>query len=76
MYKRDRFELLSAYLDGEVAASERRQIEDWLTTAPELQCLYMRVMKLCQKWRIMPVPPVQQLVKQCAVGQVFSHGNT
>ncbi len=27
MYKRDRFELLSAYLDVEVTASQRRQIE-------------------------------------------------
>jgi anti-sigma factor RsiW len=63
MYKRDRFELLSAYLDVEVTASQRRQIEHWLTTAPEVQCLYTRVLKLCQKWRTMPVPPVQQLVK-------------
>ncbi len=44
MYKRDHFELLSAYLDVEVTASQRRQIEHWLTTAPEVQCLYTRVL--------------------------------
>ncbi len=39
MYQRDRFELLSAYLDGEVTAAERRQIEQWLATEPEVQSL-------------------------------------
>uniref|UniRef100_A0ACD5GTL5 Anti-sigma factor family protein n=1 Tax=Desertifilum tharense IPPAS B-1220 TaxID=1781255 RepID=A0ACD5GTL5_9CYAN len=34
MLKRDRFELLSAYLDGEVTASERQQVENWLDTDP------------------------------------------
>jgi len=29
MLKRDRFELLSAYLDGEVTAAQRQQVEDW-----------------------------------------------
>jgi anti-sigma factor RsiW len=28
----ERFELLSAYLDGEVTASERKQVEAWLAT--------------------------------------------
>jgi anti-sigma factor RsiW len=42
IHKRDRFELLSAYLDGELTATERRQIEDWLKTAPEVQRLYAR----------------------------------
>lgn len=32
--KRDRFELLSAYLDGEVTSSERHQVEDWLRSDP------------------------------------------
>ncbi len=34
IYKRNRFELISAYIDGEVTAAERRQINDWLTTDP------------------------------------------
>jgi anti-sigma factor RsiW len=46
---RDRFELLNAYLDGEVTAAERRQIEDWLTTDSTIQCLYARALELRQK---------------------------
>lgn len=46
MHERDRFELLNAYLDGEVTAAERRQIEDWLTTDSAAQCLYSRALEL------------------------------
>ncbi len=60
MYKRDLFELLSAYLDGEVTAKERQQIEHWLTTDPGVQRLYARVLKLRQTWQSMPVPAAQQ----------------
>jgi len=60
MQKRDRFELLSAYLDGEVTAAERRQVEEWLANDPGVQCLYARLLKLRQGLRTMPVPPVQQ----------------
>lgn len=44
--KRDRFELLSAYLDGEVTAKERYQVEDWLKSDPQIQCLYARLIQL------------------------------
>lgn len=56
MLKRDRFELLSAYLDGEVTASERRQVEDWLKNEPETQRLYARLLKLRQSLQAMPMP--------------------
>lgn len=46
--KRDRFELLSAYLDGEVAAEERRRVEQWLDEDPDTQCLYQRLLQLRQ----------------------------
>jgi anti-sigma factor RsiW len=75
MHQRDRFELLSAYLDGEVTAAERRQIDDWLTTDPGVQRLYERVLKLHYRWRIMPVPPAQQPVEP-RVEQVFPRLNT
>jgi anti-sigma factor RsiW len=53
---RDRFELLSAYLDGEVTADERRQVEDWLTNDPTVQRLHERLLKLRQSFQAMPVP--------------------
>ena len=59
MHNRDRFELLNAYLDGEVTAAQGRQIENWLTTDSEVQCLYARTLKLRQKQQIMS-PLAQQ----------------
>lgn len=56
MMKRDRFELLSAYLDGEVTAAERRQVEKWLADDPTVQRLYARLLKLRQSLRTLPVP--------------------
>jgi anti-sigma factor RsiW len=64
IHNRDRFELLSAYLDGEVSAAERRQIESWLTTDPQVQCLYARVLKLRSRWGTMPLLPAQQPVSR------------
>ncbi len=49
MPNRDRFELLNAYLDGEVTAAQRQQIDNWLTTDSQVQCLYARALKLRQK---------------------------
>lgn len=46
--KRDRFELLSAYLDGEVSPDERRLVATWLDEDPEAQCLYRRLLQLRQ----------------------------
>ncbi len=60
MVKRDRFELLSAYLDGEVTATERRQVEEWLANDASVQCLYARLLKLRQGLRTLPVPAAQQ----------------
>lgn len=45
---RDRFELLSAYLDGELSALERQQVETWLSQEPEVQNLYRRLLNLRQ----------------------------
>ncbi len=64
MLKRDRFELLSAYLDGEVTPAERKQVEDWLANDAEVQCLYTRLLNLRQGLRTLPVPQIQQPVEQ------------
>ncbi|MCU0568774.1 MAG: zf-HC2 domain-containing protein [Oculatellaceae cyanobacterium Prado106] len=65
---RDRFELLSAYLDGEVTATERRQVEEWLKTDVSAQRLYARLLHFQQGMRRMPIPasgqPVEQTVQQ------------
>lgn len=60
MQKRDCFELLSAYLDGEVTATERRQVEEWLSTDTSVKCLYKRLLNLRQGLQNIPVPPTNQ----------------
>ncbi|MDJ1183593.1 transcriptional regulator [Roseofilum sp. BLCC_M143] len=66
MLKRDRFELLSAYLDGEVSASESKQVEEWLENDPTVQCLYQRLLTLRRGFEMMPAPvqdrPVDEMV--------------
>ena len=46
--KRDRYELLSAYLDGEVSPDERRLVMAWLSDDPDAQCLYRRLLHIRQ----------------------------
>lgn len=46
--RRDRFELLSAYLDGEVTAQDRAVVQHWLNTDPSVKCLYHRLLCLRQ----------------------------
>ena len=53
--KRDRFELLSAYLDGEVTPDESRLVAQWLSEDAETQCLYRRLLTLRQAMRSMPI---------------------
>jgi hypothetical protein len=49
--KRDCFELLSAYLDGEVTAKERAIVQNWLQTDPSVYSLYNRLMNLRHGFR-------------------------
>ncbi len=72
MLKRDRFELLSAYLDGEVTAAERREVETLLATDPVAQCLHQRLLRLRQEFRSMPCPVVMKESKDKLVGHVLA----
>ncbi|MEG4351320.1 zf-HC2 domain-containing protein [Microcoleus sp. LAD1_D5] len=63
---RDRFELLSAYLDGEVTAAERRQVEDWLTNDPVTKGLYSRLLMMQRGFQSMPVPASEQSAQELA----------
>lgn len=67
---RERFELLSAYLDGELTAAERRQVEEWLSNDASIKKLYARLLKVRQGLRAIPVPqsqPAPEAVKQVLV---------
>lgn len=63
----ERFELLSAYLDGEVTANERRQVQEWLDTDPEVQKWYRQLTRLQHSVQAVPTPvsqPSEQLSAQ------------
>lgn len=68
----DCFKLLSAYLDGEVTASERRQVQQWLDTNPKVQQLYTRLLRLRQALENLPLPTPEQTAQQLSAG-VFQH---
>lgn len=53
--KRDRFELLSAYLDGEVSPHERQLVNTWLAHDPTAKCLYNRLLRLRQGIKSSPI---------------------
>jgi hypothetical protein len=57
---RDRYELISAYLDGEVTPEQRQQVQCWLNNEPQMQCLYQRLLKLRQGIQTLPCPESNQ----------------
>lgn len=69
--QRDRFELLSAYLDGEVTAAERKQVEAWLASDPSMQRLHSQMLKLHYGFQNMPIPTQETSVEQ-TVEQVLA----
>lgn len=69
--QRDRFELLSAFIDGEVTAAERQQVQQWLTTDPDMQRLHSRLIKLRQELQKLPVPASETTAQETAQ-EVFS----
>lgn len=70
--QRDRFEMVSAYLDGEVSADERRQVEEWLETDPTVQRLHTRLLRLRQAFQSMPIPTSDEQTVQQTVDAVLA----
>ena len=42
----DSFELLSAYIDGELSPSEKKQVQTWLDVDPQFKQLYIQLLNL------------------------------
>lgn len=55
----ERFELLSAYLDGEVTANERKQVEAWLATDRAFQQQYRQLQNIQHALPRITVPSSQ-----------------
>jgi anti-sigma factor RsiW len=62
--QRDRFELLSAFIDGEVTAAERKQVQQLLATDSDMQRLHSRLMKLRQGLQKLPCQPQKLRLKR------------
>ena len=69
--QRDRFELLSAYMDGEVTPEERKQVELWLAQDPTVQKLHERLLALRDGLQSMPIPASETSVQK-TVDAVFA----
>lgn len=52
----DRFELLSAYLDGEVSVEERQQVQYWLDNDPQIKKIYLQLSRLHNGIGNIPMP--------------------
>ncbi|MEM8780149.1 MAG: anti-sigma factor, partial [Cyanobacteria bacterium P01_G01_bin.49] len=52
----ERFELLSAYIDGEVTAQERKQVQQWLDTDPQFHQLYKELLRLQREIPAVEIP--------------------
>jgi anti-sigma factor RsiW len=60
----ERFELLSAYLDGELTTQERQQVQQWLNSDPQFQQLYQRLLKLRHQMQNISVPATNTSTEQ------------
>lgn len=68
--KGELFELISAYLDGEVTAGERRQVEQLIASDGLARHLYDRLLQLHSNLQRMPAPPAAEPIEQ-TVQKVF-----
>lgn len=66
--KRDLFELLSAYLDGEVTADERQLVQQLLVNDPAAKRLYGRLLTLRHGFQTLPAQPCDG---EATLAQVF-----
>ena len=56
----DSFELLSAYIDGELSLSEKKQVQTWLDGDPEFKQLYLQLLNLQGQIKNFTIPPSDQ----------------
>ncbi len=64
----DCFELLSAYIDGELSPSEKHQVQTWLDQDPKIKHLYTKLLVLQGQMQHSVAPPSQQSVTEITTG--------
>jgi anti-sigma factor RsiW len=66
----DSFELLSAYLDGELSPKERHQVQTWIDQDPQTKAIYLKLLTLQSQMQALEAPPSQRTVGEMTE-QVF-----
>lgn len=64
----DCFELLSAYLDGELSTAERTQVQYWLDHDPKIKNLYTQLLVLQGNMQLPMEPPSSKSVAEITAG--------
>ncbi len=68
----DRFEMLSAYLDGELSPDQRKQVESWLDTDSSVKRLYTQLLRMRDAIKAIPVPEFESSTSEELAKQVFA----
>jgi anti-sigma factor RsiW len=64
----DCFELLSAYIDGELSPSDKHQVQTWLDQDPKIKHLYTQLLALQGQIQHSVAPPSKKSVPEITVG--------
>ena len=64
----DCFELLSAYIDGELSPPEKQQVQIWLDQDPKIKKVYIRLLNLQRHIQHSKVPPNKQSIEEITAG--------
>ncbi|MFS8856516.1 hypothetical protein NW851_01040 [Synechococcus sp. H55.7] len=67
----ERFEQLSAYLDGELSSQEARQVEDWLASDPQARQLYSQLAALQAGLANLKAPTLDPIQTELLISHVF-----
>ena len=62
------FELLSAYIDGELSPSEKKQVQSWLDCDPKFKQLYTRLLNLQGQIQNCNIPPAEKSTAEITAG--------
>lgn len=64
----DCFELLSAYIDGELSLAEKQQVQTWLDEDPQVKAIYIQLMSLQSQMQHSIAPPSGKSVAEITAG--------
>lgn len=64
----ERFELLSAYIDGELTSTQSNQVKVWIDADPETKQLYVRLLNLQGQMQHSAAPASEKPIEEITAG--------